>query len=134
VHDGVNTLRAVRDQVDAWQKRVKDQENVAPVAEAAAKLHDRLDELERGLIEPKADSPLCFPAALNVKLATLGGMVAEADAAPTQNARAVFADLAARADDQLGQLRATLDSDVAAFNTLVRDSGLPAVAPPAPKE
>ena len=52
------------------------------------------------------------------------------DAAPTTPQRDLFADLSARVDTQLAALRQVEETDVAAFNALIRDAALPAIPPP----
>lgn len=73
------------------------------------------------------DDTLRYPIKLNIQLAELFGVVSSADAAPTRQAREVFADLARRVDVQLQRLRAVVERDVAAFDVLVRDAHVPAV-------
>src|SRR5258707_13232536 len=53
------------------------------------------------------------------------------EAAPTRQSREVFDDLSARAAAQLQRLREVIDTDVAAFNTLIREAGTPAIMPTA---
>ncbi|MBA2453787.1 MAG: hypothetical protein H0V47_11485 [Chloroflexia bacterium] len=67
------------------------------------------------------------PSKLNAKLATLMGIVASADAAPTQQAREVFAHLSEQVDTQLNHLTDLLKEDVPGINKLVREADLPAL-------
>jgi hypothetical protein len=70
-----------------------------------------------------------YPTRLNIKLASLTSVVASADAAPTQQAYDVFAELSARIDRQLERWQQLLTKDVSTFNTLVRNADIPAVVP-----
>lgn len=63
--------------------------------------------------------PLNFPIRLNNKLAALQAVVESGDGAPTAQSLAVFADLAARLDQQLRRLEDAVGRDVAAFNRLL---------------
>ena len=54
-------------------------------------------------------------------------MADESDDAPTQGALDVFALLSEQIGSAQRQLHELIDTDVAAFNELVRASGLPAV-------
>jgi hypothetical protein len=72
---------------------------------------------------------LNLPSRLNAKLSALTSVVASADGAPTQQVYDVFRDLSARIDQQLIQLQAVIDKDVAAFNELIRMSAVPAIVP-----
>ena len=49
------------------------------------------------------------------------------DAAPTDQSYVVYEDLAAKIDAQLTRLRQVIDTDVPAFNALVREQNVPAV-------
>ena len=60
-------------------------------------------------------------------------MVASADAAPTVSSYAVYVDLAGRIDAELAKLRTILDTELAAFNALVREKAVPAVVVAKPK-
>ena len=133
-HDAINTLRNVRQQIEDWQKRTQDQ----PVNEALTRVgksaRERLKAIEDELIQSKAKTrqdTLNHPAKLNGKLAGLAGVIASAQAAPTTQAYAVFDDLSARINAQLRQLQEVLDSDVAAFNLLLRENDVPGVIPSA---
>jgi hypothetical protein len=132
-HDAVNQIRAVRQQVGDWQSRVKDRPDGEKITEAAKALKEQLTSVEEELIQVRSkamEDPLNYPIKLNNKLAALASVVAAGDAAPTRQSREVFADLSARLDQQLARLREILDTRVAEFNTLVRESDLPAIVPP----
>jgi photosystem II stability/assembly factor-like uncharacterized protein len=135
VHDAVNGLRDVRRQIEDWRRRAADGPGAAEVDAAARRLRAELDAVEQELIEPRArvdGDRLHYPARLNSKLAALPSVVASADAAPTAQAREVFAVLSAQADAVLARWRALLAGDVAAFAALIGRLGLPAVGlPPA---
>ncbi len=131
-HDAINTLRNVRQQIDDWLKRTADQ----PVNEAlrrtgkAAK--EQLKSIEDELIQSKAKTrqdTLNHPAKLNGKLAYVAAIISSAPAAPTQQSYAVFDDISTRIDAQLRRLQEVLDSDVARFNTLLRENDVPGVIP-----
>jgi hypothetical protein len=53
--------------------------------------------------------------------------VASADAAPTAQSYAVYDELAAKIDAELGTLDRVMADDVPAFNRLVREKDVPAV-------
>ena len=87
--------------------------------------------MEWPLIQPAARAPQdgnYMPAGLNAKLVELFAVVANADAAPTQQSCDLFGELSDRVDQALGTLQETVDTDIAAFNALVTQAGLPAVA------
>jgi hypothetical protein len=70
---------------------------------------------------------------LNAKLLSLGAYVGGADFAPTQGMRDVFADLSKRIDAQIAKWDALVKGEVAAFDKVVRSSGVPAVGTGKPK-
>jgi photosystem II stability/assembly factor-like uncharacterized protein len=134
-HDAVLSIRSIRSQVDGWVERTKGSPAEEAIAAKAKALRDALTEIEDELTQSRSkahEDPLNFPIKLNNKLAALAGVVASADAAPTQGAQGVFADLSGRVDLQLGQLREVLAAELADFNAAVRETDLPpVVVPPA---
>ena len=133
-HDAINTLRNVRQQIEDWQKRTAD----LPVNEALTRIgksaREKLKAIEDELIQSKAKTrqdTLNHPAKLNGKLAYIAGIISSAPAAPPTQAYAVFEDVSQRIDVQLRQLQEVLDSDVAAFNSLLREYSVPGVIPSA---
>jgi photosystem II stability/assembly factor-like uncharacterized protein len=131
-HDAINEMRSVRQQVQEWVRRSDKHPMAAGVAAAGQELLHGLEAIEQELIEPRVQAPLDmehYPTRLNIKLASLTSVVASADAAPTQQAYEVFADLSARIDQQLARWQELLAKDVSTFNTLVRNADIPAVVP-----
>ena len=89
-----------------------------------------LTAVEEELYQTKNQSsqdPLNYPIRLNNKLSALAGVVARADAAPTEQAEAVFADVSRRIEAQLARLKTIRETDVPAFNRLVREKDVPAI-------
>lgn len=91
-----------------------------PAVNAAIRqFQGKLDTIEGEIYQVRNRSrqdPLNFPIKLNDKLAGLIGHVESADAPPTDQARAVFADLSARLDRQTTALAAVIASDLPALN------------------
>lgn len=130
VHNGIIQIRDVRKQVDDLLKRVKDQPNFKVIDDAGSKLKKSLTDIEETLYQAKNQSsqdPLNYPIRLNNKLAALGGVVTSADAAPTDQSYAVYADLVSQIDAQLQRLAQAMKTEVPAFNQLVKDQNVPAV-------
>ncbi len=126
-HSSITKIRETREQVKAFAERAKGNK---PIGDAAKALSDKLTAIEEALYQTKNQSnqdPLNFPIRLNNKLASLAGVVAGAENAPTDQSFAVYDDLVAKIDAELGKLRGVLTADVAAFNQLVRDQNVPAV-------
>jgi hypothetical protein len=131
-HDAINMLRNIRQQVESWEQLTEAREEHEAILRAGKMLKEELTAIEDELVQAKAKSrqdTLNFPAKLNAKLATLGAVIAGADAAPTRQAYVLFDDLVTRIDVQLRQLQEVIDTDVALFNSLMRESDVPALIP-----
>ena len=129
-HDAVKRIRSVRDQLTSATDRAKGTAGEKAVADAADALKKKLTAVEEALYQTKNKSsqdPLNYPIRLNNKLAALSGVVGSADAAPTEQSLAVYADLASRIDKELAALKDALDQDVPAFVKLVKDQDVPAI-------
>jgi chromosome segregation ATPase len=130
VHRSINQIRRLRKQVESWEERAKaddGQERHKNLIEAATTLKEKLSVLEGELINSNADKPQPGPAQPKEKLATLSAMVDESDDVPTQGALEVYALLSEQVGSVQRRIQELLDGDVAAFNELVRATGLPAV-------
>jgi len=131
-HDAINQIRNVRQQIDEWVRRTEDHSNAQIVSESGKDLKEKLSTIEDELIQSRVrvqmDS-LNFPTRLNAKLAALPSAVSSADAVPTQQSYDVFNDLSARINQQLGRLQEVINTDVAAFNKVIRESEVPAIVP-----
>jgi hypothetical protein len=129
-HNAIAQIRDVRRQVDDLLKRVGDQPSAKPVVTAGGQLNRKLQAVEEALYQTKNQSsqdPLNYPIRLNNKLAALGGVVARADAQPTEQSYALYAELAAQIDAQLRQLSQLMTDDLRSFNALARSADIPFV-------
>ena len=138
-HNAIISIREARKQIDDLLKRVQGQPNFKAISDAAKSLNQKMTAVEEALYQTKNQSsqdPLNYPIRLNNKLAALGGVVASADAAPTEQSYAVYEDLTGKINAQLQNLEAVMKSDLPAFNGLVREQNIPAVIvkPPATQE
>ncbi len=125
----VNTIRTLKGQLAGWKERPG---APASVLDSADALEGKLATIEEELIQPRGSAPLDrvnFPTRLNVKIASLTAVVASADWVPTRQSYDVYNDVSGRIGVQLGRLQQVMDEDVSAFNNLVQDLGIPAVAP-----
>jgi hypothetical protein len=129
-HNAIIQIRDVRKQVDDLLKRIKDQPSFKSVSDAGTNLNKNLQAVEEALYQTKNQSnqdPLNFPIRLNNKLAALGGVVAGADYAPTDQSYVVYQELTGQIDAQLQRLAQILKTDLPAFNQLVKEQNIPAV-------
>ncbi|HEX3876950.1 MAG TPA: glycosyl hydrolase [Bryobacteraceae bacterium] len=130
-NDAVIRIRAVRQQLEEFAKR-----DDKRVADAAKALSTKLTAVEEDLYQTKnraAEDPLNFPIKLNNKLAYVMGSVESSDNPPTAQENMVYEDVATKVNAELKTLDNLMTVDLAAFNKLVHDAGVPAVAAPGSK-
>jgi photosystem II stability/assembly factor-like uncharacterized protein len=128
--DAIIQIRDVREQVNAENKRLKNDPREKTVADAGKALDKKMTAVEEELIQTKAKSGqdvLNFPVRLNNHLVALGGVVGSADSAPTKQSYEVFAMLSQAVDEQLAKWKALVSTDVAAYNNLVKQQEVPAI-------
>jgi photosystem II stability/assembly factor-like uncharacterized protein len=131
-HQAILNIRDTRRQVEEVESQLRGREEAKPLLELAKALKEKLTAVEETLVQTKIQSsqdPLNYPIRLNNKLAALIGVVDSADAAPTAQAREVFADLSAKTDAELQKLREVMSRDLAEFNAKFQALNLPRIAP-----
>ncbi len=102
------------------------------IAEQAEKIAARLTMIEDALHQGKAESGQDFlnhPIRLNNKLAALLGVVQGGEFGPTKQSYDVFNHLDRQLDTQLGALRRIEDEEITRLQTLLKQLGIPALAP-----
>ncbi len=130
VNRAVNQLRKVRGQLDQLSEGIKARPEAASFLEEAKKIQDKLTAIEEVLIQARSKSsqdPLNYPVRLDDKLAALAALSAGADAPPTDQSLELFKELSEKADTEIVNLKAVLESDVLRLNELLRDAGIPHV-------
>ena len=128
-HDAILEIRDVRKQLDDLAARLKDPSQ-KDLVDKAKEINKKLTTVEEALIQTKIKSgqdALNYPIRLNNKLAALASSVDSADFAPTAQALAVYNDLAAQVDAQLGELTRIKSQDIAAFNRSYAEKNLPVI-------
>jgi photosystem II stability/assembly factor-like uncharacterized protein len=132
----VTKIRAVKRDVDGVLQRLGGAGDAVPKTAAdsvralARALTDELTSVEEAIYQTKnrsSQDPLNYPIRLNNKIAALAGVVAQGDNKPTDQARAVFAELSAALQVQLDRLDTALKERIPAFNAAVGALELPAV-------
>jgi photosystem II stability/assembly factor-like uncharacterized protein len=132
LHDSINKLRSIRQQVDEWAQRAAGHAAAEAVARAAGALQEKLSAIEDEVIQVRykgARDRLDLPAKLNAKLAELTSVVAAADFAPPQQAYDVLSDITGRINLQLQRLEEVINQDVTGFEHLLRELQIPAIVP-----
>jgi hypothetical protein len=131
-NEAVVRLRSLKDQIKDRLGKTTDRR----VARAGEALTTKLTEIEGEIYQYRnrsSQDPLNFPIKLNNKLAALQGIVEGGDAKPTDQAYAVFKELSARLDTELGRIDAAVKADVEAFNRLLRGRKLDPIRDAPPK-
>ena len=131
-HDAISRIRSLTAQVEEWASRAGDNESWEAVPKAAQGIQGKLKTIEEQLIQAKASQELdriSRPARLNYKLAALTSVVSSADSAPTKQSYDVFDHLSTLVDEQLTALQEVVDTDLAAFVSLVHELEIPPVVP-----
>jgi photosystem II stability/assembly factor-like uncharacterized protein len=126
----INTLRAVRQQINAVTGRAKEIGGMEAVLDKGKAITATLGEIEDELIQHRSKSnqdPLNYPIKLNNKIAALANVVEDSNGRPTEASYKVFEQLVAELKPQLEKLGVVLEVDVPAFNEMVKDYDMPAV-------
>jgi len=129
-NDAVKRIREIRSQIDGVVERVEGEPYAEEISERAKQIKQALSEVENEIYQTKNQSrqdPLNFPIRLNNKLASLAGVVASADARPTQGSYDVFDDLSGQLQVQLDRLAEIIATDIPPFNAMVAELQVPAV-------
>jgi len=127
-HQAILDIRAAKEQLTAGSARWKDQAAAQALIDAAAELEKRLTAIEVELYQTRNRSnqdPLNYPIKLNNKLAALLGVVQSADAAPTEQSKTLYEELATAINAQLAKLAAIRRDEFPAFNKKVQEANLP---------
>lgn len=133
VHTAVNAIRATRSQAQELTARLSRTDATGPIMDHAAALLDRLDAIERALIQVEAGAPqdlFNVPPMLNNQLAYLIGLVAADDGAPNRQSHDVFGELVNSIDQLLVELRGVIERDVPVINRLALSEAVPAIVVP----
>ncbi len=127
VNEQIIRIRDVRRSLTDIKKRAGDNKTVTA---AANDLDKKMTAVEEALYQTKnhsSEDPLNFPIRLNDKLAGVGDSAGAGAYAPTAQQIAVRDALVTQIDAELAKLKAVFDTDVPAFNKLIRDQNVPAI-------
>ncbi|HET7369424.1 MAG TPA: glycosyl hydrolase, partial [Gammaproteobacteria bacterium] len=120
-HRVVNRIRELRGRIDAVRRQLAADPQVLTVT---TELEAALDDVGGTLWQRRAQSAqamLNYPARLNSKLAYLQRTLSRADAAPTEQAYAVYQQLHRRQEAALSRWRSIQQEELVALNRLVRE-------------
>jgi hypothetical protein len=120
----IGRVRAMRSQLESWEKRTKDTDQGEQIAAAGKAARDELTAIETQLIDTTTKSSLMSPSRLFEKLNALTEFVDSADVGPAKQAQEVFEKLSGELDEQLTRIDAVIANQIGAFNTLIREAEL----------
>jgi len=124
IHERIERIREVRAQLEDLRKRVGKEESGQAIVDAAKDLDKKMTEIEEALYQTKnrsSQDPLNFPIRLNDKLASVADSAAAGDFAPTEQQRAVYADLVKQIDAELAKLKTLFDTELPKLNEQARN-------------
>ncbi|MEL6707202.1 MAG: glycosyl hydrolase [Pseudomonadota bacterium] len=121
-NEAVLLVRGIKQQTEAL-----DLVGNADLAASVGSLVGAISAIEGRIYQVNNQSrqdPLNFPIMLNDKLASLIGTVESAEAAPTDQARAIFDRLSGQLDSELAALERALDAQLPGLNEGLKAAGL----------
>src|SRR5690349_4466047 len=130
IDNTINQIRDLRSQITDINKRLKDDPRQKAISDAGKALDNKMTAVEEALIQTKSKSSqdvLNFPIRLNNQMAALGGVVASAASAPTQQSYEVFDTLSKQVDEQLANWKNIVSTDLKSYDDLVRQQNVPAL-------
>ena len=129
-HDAIRTIRSVRTQAQDLAARAAGAGNGGEIGEAAEAMSEKLTAVEGKLIQTKRGSLVAVQLMLHSQFGWLNTIVNSADARPTDQSHERFEELKTELARSLGELQEVLNTDLAAFNEMVRALGVPPVIVP----
>jgi hypothetical protein len=128
--DQVRRIESMQKQLDARAEQAKGQPYAARVSGAAAPLRARLEAIRAALadVHSQADQiTLHYPVRPYNQLLNVNRMAQSFDRGPTEQAGAIYRDLAGQVDRQIERLHALEAGDLAGFNAMLRELNVPGV-------
>ncbi|OZV70746.1 VPS10 domain-containing protein [Winogradskyella aurantia] len=126
-HKSIKNIRSINEQLGAFQKQYKDNEDVKDLLEKAKTLEEQLSNIEKALYQTKNRSnqdPLNFPIKLTDKLGGLNALTSRGDFPPTDQAIEVKNELTGKINKELDVFNALLSNEIKAFNAAFNAKGL----------
>jgi photosystem II stability/assembly factor-like uncharacterized protein len=126
-HKSIKKIRKINEQLEAFQKQYKEDEQVKKLVEKAKTLGEQFSEIEKALYQTKNRSgqdPLNFPIKLTNKLAHLNSLVSMDDFPPTKQDIAVKKELTQQIDSELIKFDQLVSDEISAFNAAFNSMNL----------
>jgi hypothetical protein len=126
-HKSIKKIRKINEQLEAFQKQYKEDEQVEDLVEKAKTLGEQFSEIEKALYQTKNRSgqdPLNFPIKLTNKLAHLNSLVSMDDFPPTQQDIDVKDELTQQINTELIKFDQLVSDEISAFNAAFNSMNL----------
>ena len=133
IQQSVNRLREIREQVETLVERTEDHAGHEDIKKAGDRLAEKIGEWEENLIQPKQETfqdVINFENKLISQVTALIGSVDGTEPPVTRGAEQRLSDLKSQWSDHRIAMEALLAGEVAAFNTLIRESEIQPVILP----
>lgn len=130
-HESIEQIRTMRSDIRDVISRVEGEPGGEQIKEQGEAIIETITAIEETLYQTKNQSrqdPLNYPIRLNNKLSSLARGVAVGGFRPTEQAYAVKEELTQEINTELSELQQVMETDVPAFNQLVREQNVPAVS------
>ncbi len=127
-HRTIRQIRTIREKLQAFKENYGDQKNQDSLLVRAKEIGQRLESIEKALYQTQnrsSQDPLNFPIKLTNKLAHINSLVSIDDFPPTEQDKAVRAELTAAIEKELAAFREVINSDIQAFNEAFTEARLP---------
>jgi photosystem II stability/assembly factor-like uncharacterized protein len=135
--ESVNQIESIRAQLTALDKQLGTDDESKAIRKAAGELADKLTAAEGKVIQLKAtgrgQDDVRYTPMLMQKISYLADEVASsADFPPTTQQSEVQQELKKQGDESLQEMRAVVDTEVAGFNSMLRDKNIANIIVKAP--
>jgi hypothetical protein len=127
IHTSVNEMRALKDQILAIIKPLKDKPDMKELVEQGEAISKNIEIWEQALIQPKQQTfqdVINFPNRLNAEIASLIGRVSEADPKLTQGTKARMEDVQKEWTASQQAMQEIVNEKIPAFNKLYQSKGI----------
>ena len=131
LHQAINEIRDVKNQIGGLHKRFGQNEKLKPALAAADDLEKKMSAVEEKLIQVNmkgSEGNLAFPNMLNEEFDTFSHIIDYADNGPTQPQYEVFKMLSGRLDEQLQKWAQLKNDEVPKVSAMIKQADIPALS------
>ena len=133
IHHSVNRMREIKKQVGTLNKFLEKLDSTQHLIKSGEEVIKKIDEWERGLIQPDQKTfqdVINFPNQLNAELLDLKNRIDTHDPRVTKGARERLGDLSEKWAQHKEAMKEIIDVDIAGFNQHYKKQDIPALIVP----